>query len=378
VQKYAVEVTPHITQLLDASSPVAIGISGGKDSSALALVLTSYLKEIGHTGPRVLVHSDLGRVEWRQSLPLCQRLAERLDMELVVVQRRAGDLMDRWLVRWANNLERYSNLECVKLILPWSTASMRFCTSELKTAVICRELIDRFPEQTILSAAGLRREESPSRAKAPVCMVQPKLINKTHQTDGYNWLPILGWSKEDVFTYHRLCDFPLHEAYTSYQSSRVSCAFCILGSHGDLVASSTCVENQDIYREMVALEIASSFSFQSHHWLGDVAPHVLSDEMRAGIVQAKQRAIQREEIEARIPKHLLYTKGWPHSIPTKLEARLLCDVRRRMADVMQFSLHYTDPDAILDRYAELLAARPQQKDGVQSFIPRQQELWAIA
>src|SRR5581483_2926625 len=98
-----------------------------------------------HRGPRVLIHSDLGRVEWGDSLPQCERLAAHLGLELIVVRRQAGGLMERWQTRWANNVARCAALECVKLILPWSTASMRFCTSELKTAIICRELVQRFP-----------------------------------------------------------------------------------------------------------------------------------------------------------------------------------------------------------------------------------------
>ena len=54
--------------------------------------------------------------------------------------RNAGDMMDRWLSRWAANVARYANLECVKLILPWSTAAQRFCTAELKSQVIAREM----------------------------------------------------------------------------------------------------------------------------------------------------------------------------------------------------------------------------------------------
>jgi hypothetical protein len=107
-------------------------------------------------------------VEWRQSLPVCERLADRLRLVLVVVRREAGDLLDRWRVRWANNVRRYSDLCCVKLILPWSTASMRFCTSEMKTAIIARDLVRRFPHHTILSVSGIRREESSGR-RSPRC-----------------------------------------------------------------------------------------------------------------------------------------------------------------------------------------------------------------
>jgi 3'-phosphoadenosine 5'-phosphosulfate sulfotransferase (PAPS reductase)/FAD synthetase len=161
-------VTPEITSVLEAGAAVAIGVSGGKDSAATALATIDYLEDLGHRGPRVLIHSDLGRVEWRQSLPACHRLADRLGLELIVVRRETGDLLDRWRSRWESNVRRYAELSCVKLILPWSTAAMRFCTSELKTSIICRALVQRFAGQTILSAIGIRRQESPNRAKAPV------------------------------------------------------------------------------------------------------------------------------------------------------------------------------------------------------------------
>jgi hypothetical protein len=64
-----VVVTDEIAALLAAGAPVAIGVSGGKDSCAAALATVEHLDAIGHQGPRVLIHSDLGRVEWRDSLP---------------------------------------------------------------------------------------------------------------------------------------------------------------------------------------------------------------------------------------------------------------------------------------------------------------------
>ena len=73
-----VAVTPEIERLLSANCVVAVGVSGGKDSDACAIATDRHLNNMGHTGPRVLVHADLGRVEWRDSLPSCERLAERL------------------------------------------------------------------------------------------------------------------------------------------------------------------------------------------------------------------------------------------------------------------------------------------------------------
>lgn len=351
-----ITTTPEVSALLAQGSPVAIGVSGGKDSTIAAFETVEYLDRIGHTGPRVLIHSDLGRVEWKDSLPTCERLAARLGLELIVVRREAGDMMDRWLVRWQNNVRRYANLECVKLILPWSTPSMRFCTSELKTAIICRELIKRFPGQAIVSVAGIRREESARRAKSPVAQAQPKLTSKKHRTSGVDWHPILDFKLEDVWLGHRRRDFPLHEAYETFGSSRVSCAFCIMGSQSDLKASASCVDNQDIYREMVELEARSSFAFQSN-WLGDVAPELLDESLRAAVAEAKENAKAREAEESRIPKHLLYVKGWPVRVPTWDEAETMAEVRRSVGALLGLSVRYTDPASIIDRHQELMYAQ---------------------
>lgn len=349
-----VETTPELDTLLLAGAPVAIGVSGGGDSDLAGFETMRYLDSIGHTGPRVLIHSDLGRVEWRESLPQCERLAVRLGLELVVVKRKSGDLMDRWLVRWHNNCKRYAELSCVKMILPWSTPSMRFCTSELKTSIICRDLVERFPGKTIISVAGIRRDESPKRALAPIVAEQSKLESKTFATIGFDWHPILAWTKKEVFDYHQEVSFPLHSAYTEYGSTRVSCCYCILGSLHDLIASAKHPENQDIYREMVELEAISAFSFQDKQWLGDIAPELLDESMIAGVKAAKQKVLDRERIECAIPHHLLYTAGWPTILPTYQEAEILAQVRRQISELYMMPVQYTDADSIRDRYQFLM------------------------
>jgi 3'-phosphoadenosine 5'-phosphosulfate sulfotransferase (PAPS reductase)/FAD synthetase len=352
-----IAVTPEIASLIESGSPVAIGVSGGKDSCAMAFALATYLDEIDHDGPRVLIHSDLGRTEWKDSLPTCERLSEATGLELLVVRRQAGDMLARWETRWANNVERYESLSCVKLILPWSTPSMRFCASELKMDVICAALTDRFRGQTILSASGIRTDESTQRAQAPIAKRQPKLCRSSRRTTGHDWHPILEWTVEDVWSLCAARGFRMHEAYTTYGSSRVSCAYCILGRQDDLRAAANCSDNHDLYREMVALEIASTFAFQGGEWLGDIAPHLLTPEMRDGLDQAKAQARERETVEARIPKHLLYTKGWPTCVPTYDEAELLADVRRTVGRLVGLSPRYTEAGAIVERYQELMAAK---------------------
>lgn len=354
-----VELDDDVLRLLALHAPVAIGVSGGKDSCALAFATVEHLDAIGHAGPRLLIHADLGRVEWKDSGPTCARLADRLGLELMTVRRPSGDMMDRWLSRWAANVERYQDLRCVKLILPWSTASMRFCTSELKTAVICRDLVRRWPGKPILSAIGIRRQESSGRRHAPTSKVATGLQHRGHRTSGRTWNAIAHWSLDDVLGGLKARGFELHEAYTRFGSTRVSCAFCILGSAHDLRASATCEDNAELYREMVALEAASTFAFQTDGkgggWLGDVAPHLLTDELRDGLADAKRMAKVREAEEARLPEHLLYTKGWPTCMPTLDEADLIADVRLRVAAAVGIDgVRYLTGEAVRDRYEVLM------------------------
>ena len=300
--------TADIDDLVQNDAPIAIGVSGGKDSCALAFALRDHLDTVGHAGPRILIHSDLGRVEWKDSGPTCERLAKSTGMELVTVHRNAGDMLHRWQSRWEANVRRYESLSCVQLILPWSTPAMRFCTSELKTDVICGYLKKRFRDQTILSASGIRREESAARAKSPVAKRQAKL------NDGWDWHPIIDWSLQDVLGICQRNNFRMHEAYETYGSSRVSCAFCIMSTGADLAAAAACEDNQDLYREMVDLEVRSTFGFQGSRWLAEVAPHLLEGNVLLAVADSKERARRRVDAESLIPRHLLYTAGWPTCI----------------------------------------------------------------
>lgn len=350
----AVASTAEVDALLADDCPVAIGVSGGKDSSAVAFATVEHLDRIGHRGPRLLVHADLGATEWAESLPVCQRLADRLGTELLVVRREQGDMMDRWEQRWHDNVRRWVDLSCVKLILPWSTPTMRFCTAELKVDQICRALSRRWPGQTIVNATGIRREESTEREKAPVSQAQPKLSSITRRTSGLNWHPIIEWSLDDVLGCLHSRRFPLHEAYTAYGASRVSCVWCILATEADHLAGARAAENHALARRMVNLEIASTFAFQGSRWLGDTLSPILSAEQQTGIALAKERAKSREQAEARIPKHLLYTKGWPTCVPTEGEAALLAAVRFAVADAVGLPKTFVTPGEIVRRYRELM------------------------
>ena len=352
-QPPAVAITPEISDLLSLGCAVAIGVSGGKDSQACALATFRYLDQIGHSGPRVLVSADLGIVEWGDSLPTCERLARHLKADLVVVRRKAGDMLSRWQQRWRNNVSRYRELCCVRLIMPWSSPALRFCSGELKVEPITSALKKRYLDLPIVNVSGIRRQESAARSKKPISAIEPRLMRKGKA--GMTWNPIIEWSLNEVLDEISASGLALHEAYTVYGSSRVSCSFCIMGSLNDLVASSTCEGNRDAYIAMVELEAVSSYAFQSSRWLADVAPQLLSADLRSRIVLAKARASARQAIEEEIPRHLLYTKGWPTTIPTAAEADLLASVRRRISELYGFQSDYLTGEVVIERYASLMA-----------------------
>lgn len=350
-----VALSPEVSELIASNCAVAFSVSGGKDGTAAAIAGVAYLDSVGHTGPRILIHADLGRVEWKDSLPSCERLAAKLGLELVVVRRQAGDMMDRWLGRWANNVARYQNLECVKLILPWSTPSLRFCTSELKSKVIDSYLKKRFAGLDVLAVTGIRRQESSRRRIMPVSKLSNSLTSKEHR--GVTWNNVIEWPIEQVFSAIKNAGIDLHEAYTRFGITRVSCCFCIMSSEADLAAAASCQDNSAIYVEMVELEVTSTYSFQEKKWLGDVAPHLLSEELRQRLVRAKANAKRREAAEARLPAHLLYADGWPVAMPSLAEAVLIDEVRAEVADAVGISVVRLGAQGVLERYEELLAAK---------------------
>lgn len=354
-----VALTPEVSELLAKNAAVCIGVSGGKDSDACAIAVDRYLNVIGHTGPRCLIHADLGMVEWGSSLAGCRRLAERLGWDLLVVKRAAGGLMERWEARWERCVERYENLECVKLILPWSTPAMRFCTSELKADVISSHLKKLYPAHDIVNVTGVRRQESTTRARMAVSSTNAKISRKN--TKGITWNAIIEWPVEDVVFAIVNAGLELHEAYTRYGNSRVSCCYCVLSSLADLQASASCPDNQAIYVRMVELEVKSGYGFQGNRWLADVAPHLLSDELRLRVAASKKMAAARVQVEAELHQHLLFTKGWPTAMPTPEEADLIASVRRRVADIQQLNAKFITGPEVLQRYAQLMAKEQSRK-----------------
>ena len=59
--RFEIERSSEVEAAITAQAPVFIGVSGGRDSQALAYRVCEYLDEAGHGGARLLIHADLGQ-----------------------------------------------------------------------------------------------------------------------------------------------------------------------------------------------------------------------------------------------------------------------------------------------------------------------------
>jgi len=249
---------------------------------------------------------------------------------------------------------RDRNLSSVKLVLPWSTPALRFCTSELKSDVITSALKKRYPRLPVVSVNGVRREESTARSRKPVTAALIKLTRRG--LPGITWNAIIEWKAQDVMAAISASGLALHEAYTIYGNTRVSCVFCIMSSEHDLRAAAGCADKEAVYAQMVDLECDSTFAFQGGRWLADVAPDLLTASQHARIAIAKA-ASAREAAESRLPRHLLHGPGWPSEIPSDADAALIAAVRRDAAAALGIEVGVTTAGDVQARYADLIGKR---------------------
>ncbi len=133
----AIALPPEIEAAIRAGAWLVFNLSGGKDSSAALFAAMPMLDALDHPRERrIAIHADLGRAEWDSTPDTVARIAARAGIALTIRRRQSGDLFDRWHQRFEAGKARYEDLSTYNLIGPWSSASLRFCTSEQKAQVV--------------------------------------------------------------------------------------------------------------------------------------------------------------------------------------------------------------------------------------------------
>jgi DNA sulfur modification protein DndC len=207
--------------------------SGGKDSQAMC-------NELARLVPReqlVIVHADLGEVEWAGALDHI-----RATSDLPVHVTRA----------------RRTLLQMIEERGMFPSPTLRQCTSDLKRGPIertIRALVERRRQlrqvgaDIVVNCMGMRAAESSSRAK-----LQTFKFNAGNSKAGrewYDWLPIHDWSTERVFAEIKAAGQEPHAVYAKGMS-RFSCCFCVMASEHDLRTAAGL--NPELYRRYVELE----------------------------------------------------------------------------------------------------------------------------
>jgi len=220
-----------VLRLVARGALFAVNHSGGKDSQAMLLKLL----ELGIPGDQiVIVHADLGRVEWEGSQEHIRRNSFGLPL---VVAEPARTLF-----------------QMVRSRGMWPSPQQRQCTSDLKRTPITREIrryLKAHPRFNglVVNCMGMRAEESSARAKAAVFKFSER--NSKAGREWYDWLPIHAMSEADVFASIRAAGqapaWPYFAGMTRY-----SCCFCIMASEADLKTAARLAPS--LYREVVHLE----------------------------------------------------------------------------------------------------------------------------
>lgn len=236
---------------------IVINSSAGKDSQAML----DYVVELAdqQAVPRdrlVVVHCDLGRVEWQGTRALAERQATHYGLRFEVVQR------DRDLLH---------QIEHERKKFPGPGLG-RFCTSDQKTKQV-QKLWTRLARESrqagvtrqvrILDCLGLRAEESPDRAKKPA--FRTRSTNGRRVVDG--WLPIHGWTTRQVWDRIRASGVEHHPIYDQ-GLPRLSCSFCIFAPKHQLVRAAQL--RPDLAAEYARIEQTIGHRFTDKLSMADV------------------------------------------------------------------------------------------------------------
>ena len=273
--------TNNTTPDLSSFDFIVINTSAGKDSQAMMDYVVRLAEAAGvNVRERVIaVHCDLGQVEWQGTRELAEEQCKRYGIELHVVSRTKGDLLQQVEERgmWPDNKNRY----CTSDQKRDQVAKLHTSITSQKIAEMAARAWRQTPDSPIgkprqiriLNCMGLRAEESPARAKK-VAYTENK-----RQTNGkrlvMDWLPIHEWSTKQVWDTIKASGVPYHHAYDKGMP-RLSCMFCIFAPKDALVIAGRA--NPALLDEYVRVEAKIGHTFRNGFKIAEVL-----DDVNAGI-----------------------------------------------------------------------------------------------
>ena len=227
-----VRLSPECREMIRAGALVAINHSGGKDSQAMAILLSRIVPD----DQLLAVHAPLGAVEWPGTIEHIEATLPA-GVPLIFAPVASGKTL----------------LERVEERGMFPGISQRWCTSDFKAGPIQRELrryLKAHPRfgGRLVNAMGMRAEESPARARKAPWRRNDRMSAAGREV--FDWLPVFDLSTADVFRVIRDAGQKPHWIYNHLR--RCSCSFCIFSSLEDLRRAAEL--RPDLYRRYAETE----------------------------------------------------------------------------------------------------------------------------
>ena len=260
---------------------IAVSSSAGKDSQAMLDYVVELADAAGVRDRIVVIHADLGAVEWQGTGELAREQAEAYGLRFEVVSRIGGRASRDGKVYRAG--EVYGDLvDYAQRRGAWPSSKQRWCTSDFKRGPILTVFTalanewrasnaDAGRPCRILDCMGLRAQESASRAKKQAFARRKDASNSKRVVD--SWLPIHAWTVEQVWDRIRRSGVRHHQAY-DLGMSRLSCVFCVFASRRDLEIAGRA--NPELLDRYVEVEDEIDHTFKP-----DVSLRTIRDGLRA-------------------------------------------------------------------------------------------------
>jgi DNA sulfur modification protein DndC len=243
-----IENINEINELIAQGAIFFVGHSGGKDSQAMFAALT----KIVPADQLHVVHADLGEVEHLNVKSFIRSNIDGKDLHVAQAIHADGSPKDFFSMVRARRVSLDSKGKTEAPAFPSSAA--RFCTSDLKTGPIWKVIRQLAGDaKIVVNCVGIRGEESPARAKRIATrgslMVNTK--NTNSKRDAFDYWPIASWKIDQVWAEIAEKGQERHPAYDA-GNDRLSCAFCIFGSQGDL--SNAAAQRPELLAKFTQLE----------------------------------------------------------------------------------------------------------------------------
>jgi DNA sulfur modification protein DndC len=225
MSKY-IKMTKDINDLINKGAIFYVSHSGGKDSQSMY----AELKKMIPTDQMVVVHADLGEVEWSG---VQDHIKNNIDHEMNVV--KAGKTF----------------FEMVERRKKFPSSSCRQCTSDLKRDPIMKFIrhdLKAKGKDLAVNCTGIRTQESSARSKKKDLQLNKRETNSVRTV--YDWLPIFDMTTDQAF--QSIEDAGQKPFWAYEKNERLSCVFCIMGSLNDLRHGAE--KNPDLYKKYVQME----------------------------------------------------------------------------------------------------------------------------